>query len=90
MTARATSVRVWIPDVWEVVELPADPGLTIGQLKASALERTIGPMPQTNPADYLVKYRGALVADEGQTLAALNLPDKAPLIVLPARRRPVV
>ena len=87
MSTTATTVRVWVPDVWQVVELPAAPDVTIAELKAAALQRTIGNSP--NPADYVMKYRGALVAD-GDTLAALNLPDNAPLVVLPARRRPVV
>jgi hypothetical protein len=90
MNAPASSVRVWVPDVWEVVELAANPGLTVAQLKTSALEQTIGPGARANPAEYVVKYRGALVADEQQTLGALNVPDKAPLIVLPAHRRPVI
>ena len=89
MTA-ARSVRVWVPDVWEVVELPAPPESTVAQVKAAALEQSIGADARANPAAFVVKYRGALVADEGQTLGSLNLPDKAPLIVLPARRRPVV
>ena len=86
-----SSVRVWVPDVWQVVELDGGvPGLTVAQVKASALEQAIGSAPRTDPGDYIVKYRGALLSDESQTLATLNLPDKAPLIVLPARRRPVV
>ena len=36
-----------------------------------------------------VKFRGALVLDESRTLGDLGVPDGAPLIVLPARRRPV-
>ena len=87
-TANGT-VRVWVPDVWEVVEMPAAPELTVAQLKADALRRTIGVSSRANPADYIVKYRGAQISD-GATLATLGVPDKAPLIVLPARRRPVV
>ena len=90
MSGPGPSIRVWVPDVWEVVELPAIPGATVAELKARALEQAIGPGPRTDPADYVVKYRGALVSDERQTVSTLNLPDKAPLIVLPARRRPVV
>ena len=89
MTAAGATVRVWVPDVWEVVSLPSDPGATIADIKAEALQKTLGGAPRADPARYVVKYRGALVTDERTTLGALNLPDKAPLIVLPARRRPV-
>jgi len=90
MNDSTASVRIWVPDVWQVVELPAIPDATVGELKARALERTIGSASRADPSNYVVKYRGALVSDEGQTVSTLNLPDKAPLIVLPARRRPVV
>ena len=87
-TTAVGTVRVWVPDVWEVVELPLTPETTISQLKANALATAMGAR-SANPANYLVKYRGALVTDEAQTLGSMQLPDRAPLIVLPARRRPV-
>lgn len=88
MTAAAIAVvRVWVPDVWDVVDLPADPGLTIADLKAAALTRAIG--PSADPAAYEVKYRGGAVLDESRTLGQLGVPSGAPMIVLAARRRPV-
>jgi hypothetical protein len=88
-TALETTLRVWVPDVWDVVELRVSPDQTIHQVKAAALEMAMGRGKQTNPDDFVVKYRGALVADENQTLGALEVPDRAPMIVLAARRRPV-
>lgn len=86
-TAAIPVVRVWVPDVWDVVELPADPGLTVADLKAAALARAIG--ADADPATYEVKYRGAAVLDESRTLGQLQVPPGAPMIVLAARRRPV-
>jgi hypothetical protein len=88
--APAMVVRVWVPDVWDVVTLEVTPGHTFAQIKAEALERAVGKGRRADPRDFLVKYRGALITEEGQTLAALQVPDHAPMIVLSARRRPVV
>jgi hypothetical protein len=81
------SVRVSVTDVWDTVALRLAPESTVAQLKTAALARATG-RPE-GPGPHVVKYRGALVADEGQTLAGLGVPDGAPFIVLPARRQPV-
>ena len=88
-TAPAGTIRVSVPDVWEVVDIPLNPDRTIEDLKTEALQRTLGRTPRADPAKYIVKYRGALVSDERITVGALHLSDRASLIVLPARRRPV-
>lgn len=80
------TVRVWVPDVWDVVELPAQPGQTVAAVKAAALARAFG--TAVDPTDYEMKFRGAAVRDES-TLGELKVPAGAPMIVLPARRRPV-
>ncbi len=85
--ASVIHVRVSVTDVWDTVELSLTPESTIAQLKAAALEKATG--RSEDPADYVVKYRGALVSDEHQTLGSLGVPESAPFIVLPARRQPV-
>ena len=85
----AMLVRVWVPDVWDVVDLEVTPDQTFGQIKAAALERAMGKGRRADPENFLVKYRGALIAPESQTLKDLKVPDHAPMIVLPAKRRPV-
>jgi hypothetical protein len=87
--ASAMVVRVWVPDVWDVVDLEVTPDHTFAQIKAEALERAVGKGRRADPGNFLVKYRGALITDEDQTLAALQVPDHAPMIILPAKRRPV-
>lgn len=89
MTAagEALAVRVTVTDAWDQVVLGLTPDATVAQLKQEALQRALGRPPV--PDDYVVKFRGALVLDESQSLAALGAARNAPFIVLPARRRPV-
>lgn len=82
-------VRVWVPDVWDVVPLEIAPDTTIAEIKSRALARAIGHARRADPATFVVKYRGALVLDESRTAADLALPDNAPLIVMAGMRRPV-
>jgi len=82
------AVRVMVTDVWDQVFLAVEPTTTVAELKrqalAQALKRSNLPLD-----DYVVKFRGAQVLDEGVTLAALGAAANAPFIVLPARRQPV-
>ncbi len=84
--ASALTVRVWVTDVWDVVALSATPEWTVARLKVDALAIATG--RDVDASRYQVKFRGALVLDEATTLGALGVPDLAPFIVLPARRRP--
>lgn len=81
------TVRVWVPEVWDAVELAATPEWTIARVKDEALRRATGRTP--DPERYLVKYKGARMLDEQRTLADLQARNGAPFIVLPARRRPL-
>jgi hypothetical protein len=83
----STILRVWVPEVWDIVELSVRPGSTVAEVKSEALRRAVG--ERLDPSAYQVKFRGALITDEAETLAELEVPDRAPMIVLAARRRPV-
>jgi hypothetical protein len=85
--ASALRVRVSVTDVWDTVELTLTPESTVAELKAAALALATGRLEEGG--SHVVKYLGALVANEGQTLAGLGVPDGAALIVLPGRRQPV-
>ncbi len=87
MTDSAMTVRVWVTDVWDNANVSVAPEDTLATVKARSLEQITG--RTADPTTYQVKFRGALVTDESQTLAALGVPGGAPLIVLPATRRPV-
>ncbi|HET7791369.1 MAG TPA: hypothetical protein VFK78_11300 [Gemmatimonadales bacterium] len=90
MTAVAErfAVRVMVTDVWDQVFLAVELTTTVAALKREALTRATKER-DLDLADYIVKFRGALVLDERATLAALGVRPNAPFIVLPARRRPV-
>ena len=66
------------------LRLPAS--ATLGELKRQALEAT---RVTRDPSGYLVKYRGAEVAD-GASLAEAGVVPNAGLIVLSRKRRPVL
>ena len=80
-------LRVHVEDVWDTVEINAIPDWTIKLVKEEALDRATN--GTADPSEYGVKFRGALVLDETRSLADLNVPDRAALIVLATRRRPV-
>ena len=80
------TVRVWVPEVWDIVSLDASPEWSVARLKTEALQQATGRAPDGEA--YEVKFRGALVLDESTTLGALDAPDNASFIVQHARRVP--
>ena len=79
-------VRVMVETSWDQVTLQPQPAASIREAKQRALALTHS---GGTPEDYLVKFRGAELLDETQSLAAAGIVPNAPLIVLPRRRRPV-
>ena len=79
-------VRVMVLDTWDGFgfELPAE--TTIVELKARALATARIP---GDPSEYLVKFRGAEVREDGETLGGAGVVPNAELIVMLRRRRPV-
>jgi hypothetical protein len=86
-TAEALGVRVWVEDVWDVVNIPVTPEWSVARLKEEALHRATG--RSLDPAHYEVKFRGGKILDESRTLGDLAVPNQAAFIVLSVRRRPV-
>jgi len=80
-------VRVMVTETWEMVDVSAAPATTVHAVKEEALRRGLHAEPDADA--YAIKFRGALVTDEGATLGALGVPNGGALIVLRARRRPV-
>ncbi len=87
MSPDVLTLRVSVPDVWDLVTVEAAPDWTVERLKSEALAAALGGSPDA--ARYETKFRGGIVLDEAATLASLAVPNGASLIVLPARRRPV-
>ena len=81
-------VRVMVTDAWDNVNVQVDGTTTVAQLKRDALRAALKQAP-LDEREYVVKFRGAAVLDESQTVRALGAVANAPFIVLPARRRPV-
>jgi hypothetical protein len=79
-------LRVMVQDVWDEVRLDLPPGTSLSEVKRRALDlaRVV-----RDPAGYVLKFRGAELQDETQSLADAGLVPNGALIVLPRRRRPV-
>ena len=80
-------LRVTVLDGWRVCALEARANEKIAAVKQRALAAA-GIAPD-RAAEYVVKFGGALVANEGRSLSELGVPDGAALVVLSARRRAV-
>lgn len=79
-------LRVMVEDVWDEVFLELPAATPVAEIKRQALVLT---HVKRNPAEYVLKYRGAELSDESRTLAEAGLVPNGALIVLPRRRRPV-
>jgi len=82
----ALPVRVMVQEVWDQVQLDLAPEATVAEVKRRALALTHSP---GRPDDFQVKFRGAEVLDERQSLSETGVVPHSSLIVLPRRRRPV-
>jgi hypothetical protein len=79
-------VRVMVEEVWDEVylELPGD--APVSEIKRQALEMT---RVRRDPTEFVLKYRGAELADETVSLSRAGVVPNGALIVLSRRRRPV-
>jgi len=81
------SVRVWVPPVWDTITVVVDASWSVASVKEAAL---IGATAKSfDLDDFVVKFRGAEIFDEAQSLGDLGVPDGAPMIVLRGRRQPL-
>jgi hypothetical protein len=79
-------LRVMVEDVWNEVFLELPDATPVGDIKRQALALT---HVKRDPAEYVLKFRGAELSDESRSLAEAGLVPNAALIVLSRRRRPV-
>jgi hypothetical protein len=77
---------VTVLDTWDSVTLEMPPGTTPADVKRLALAHMGIRRP---PEEYVLKYNGAELFDEGRSLAEHGVPAHAALIVLPRRRMAV-
>jgi hypothetical protein len=79
------SVRVTVLDHWDEVTFQTSPATAVGEIKQRALTET---RVAGVPADYMVKYLGAELRNESESLQAAGVVSNGALIVLRRRRRP--
>ena len=79
-------VRVMVQDVWDEIAVAFPPTTSLAEVKRRVLSlATVSRLP----GEYVLKFRGAELADESQSLADAGIPPNAPLIILPRHRQPV-
>jgi hypothetical protein len=84
----AITVRVQMPEVWDVVRVHASPDERVLTVKRRALE-ALAPGSELRDDDFVVKLHGWEVLDEGASLAAAGAVDGSIFLVTHRLRRPV-
>lgn len=85
--AQAITIRVEMPEVWDVVRIVAAPAQAVLAVKAAALD-ALFPQAEMHQ-DFVLKFRGWEILDEGATLADVGLVDGSILLLTHRRKRPV-
>lgn len=85
--AAAITIRVEMPEVWDVVRIAALPAEPVLAVKVRALE-ALFPEAQMHE-DFVLKLRGWEILDEGASLADAGVVDGSILLLTHRRRRPV-
>ena len=86
--APAITVRVEMPEVWDVVRVHASPDERALTVKRGALE-ALFPGSELHAEDYVLKLNGWEVLDESASLAATGAVDGSIFLVTNRRRRAV-
>ena len=82
------TVRVEMPEVWDVVRVHASPDERAITVKRRALEALL-PGSELHDEDYVLKLNGWEVLDESASLAATGAVDGSIFLVTNRRRKPV-
>ena len=85
--AKAITVRVEMPEVWDVVRVVASPDQSVRDVKARALAALH--LGNVTPDELVMKLRGFEVLDEKASLAAVGAEDGSIFLLTYRRRRPV-
>ena len=86
-TDQVISVRVQVPEVWDVVRIEAPPSEPVLSVKVRALE-ALYPAAEFHE-DFVVKLNGFEVLDENASIAEAGAVDGSIFLVTHKRRRPV-
>jgi len=83
----AITIRVQMPEVWDVVRIVVSPNEPVLAVKVRALEALF---PEAlMHEDFVLKLRGWEILDEAASLAAAGVIDGSILLLTHRRRRPV-
>jgi hypothetical protein len=83
----AITIRVEMPEVWDVVKVAAAPDTPVLSVKQAALE-ALFPEAEMHQ-DFVLKLRGWEILDEAESLAGAGVIDGSILLLTHRRRRPV-
>lgn len=84
--ADALSIRVEVPERWDVALLSAAPAASVAEVKRAALRAV---SPDDDASEYVIKLRGFELFDEGVSLANAGARDGSIFLLTHRRRRPV-
>jgi hypothetical protein len=84
--AGALTVRVEVPERWDVALIEAAPDTSVRDVKVAALRDV---SPGDDVAEYVIKLRGFEVLDESVTLAGAGARNGSIFLLTHRRRRPV-
>lgn len=84
--AQAITIRVEMPEVWDVVRIVAATTQPVIEVKTAALHALY---PEAAPDEMVVKLRGWEILDEMASLTDCGIVDGSILVMMFRRRRPV-
>lgn len=85
--AKAITIRVQVPEVWDLVVVHAAPSETVLAVKVAAL-RSLYPDAEFHE-EWVMKLRGIEVLDEDASLSEAGVLDGSIFLLTGRRRRPV-
>ena len=85
--AAAVTIRVEMPEVWDVVRMVVSPTEPVLAVKVAALE-ALFPEAELHQ-DFVLKFRGWEILDEAAPLGEVGIVDGSILLLTHRRRRPV-
>jgi hypothetical protein len=83
---KALSIRVEVPERWDVALLAVAPTASVKDVKRAALRAV---SPDDDASEYVIKLRGFEVLDESVSLANAGACDGSIFLLTHRRRRPV-
>ena len=84
--AEALTIRVEVPERWDVALLSAAPTTSVAQVKLAAMREVV---PDDDAADYVIKLRGFEIYDENVSIADAGARDGSIFLLTNRRKRPV-